>query len=424
MNTVNVRIIAVGDELLEGRTSDTNSTSIQRALGHHAAAVRDIAVVHDDVAAIAGALDRTEPGDVVFVCGGLGSTGDDLTREAVAAWAGVPLRFCEDVAAAIAERYQCRGIPRHVESDKQAQVPAGCEPLKNPVGSAPGLVGELKGRRLALLPGVPAELEGLLPAVLGALERLGAMPPAREVRLWRTAQLAELAVARKTEPVRARFANLDWSWWLVEWGVDVRIAGERDQQPALAAAAHELDRILGDLVYARDMVGLPRVILDLMLDRGGSLAVAESCTGGLLGAAITGEGGSSAYYRGGVLSYANEVKTDLLSVAPVDLEQHGAVSRPVAEQMSRGVRERLGTDYALAVTGVAGPGGGTEEKPVGTTWIALAGPGGVSAGKYRFSGDRERNRRLAVAAALDVLRRELTGHAVFRPDDLTWGRPA
>ena len=424
MNAVTVRIIAVGDELLEGRTSDTNSTRIERALGPHAAAVHDITVVHDDEAAIAGALDRTDPGDVVFVCGGLGSTGDDLTREAVAAWAGVPLLFREDVAAAIAERYQRRGIPRHVESDKQAQVPAGCEPLTNPVGSAPGLVGELKGRRLALLPGVPAELEGLLPAVLAALERLGAMPPARETRLWRTAQMAELAVARQTEPVRARFANLDWSWWLVEWGVDVRIAGDREQKPALAAAAHELDRILGDTVYAHDLVGLPRVILDLMLDRGQSLAVAESCTGGLLGAAITSEGGSSAYYRGGVLSYANEVKTDLLNVSPSDLDQHGAVSRPVAEQMARGARERLGTDYALAVTGLAGPGGGTDEKPVGTTWIALAGPGGVSAGCYRFTGDRERNRHLAVAAALDALRRELTGHPVFIPDDLTWARPA
>jgi len=424
MNAVTVRIIAVGDELLEGRTSDTNSTHIERALGGHAAAVRDITVVHDDETAIADALERTDPGDVVFVCGGLGSTRDDLTREAVAAWAGVPLLFREDVAAAIAERYRRRGIPRHAESDKQAMVLAGCEPLANPVGSAPGLVGELKGRRLALLPGVPSELRGLLPAVLDALERLGAMPQPLESRLWRTAQMAELAVARQTEPVRARFANLDWSWWLVEWGVDVRIAGDREQKPALAAAAHELDRILGDTVYAHDLVGLPRVILDLMLDRGQSLAVAESCTGGLLGAAITSEGGSSAYYRGGVLSYANEVKTDLLLVSPSDLAEHGAVSRTVAEQMAGGVRERLGTDYALAVTGLAGPGGGTDEKPVGTTWIALAGPGGVSAGCYRFSGDRERNRHLAVAAALDALRRGLTGHPVFRPDDLTWGRPA
>ena len=424
MNAVTVRIIAVGDELLEGRTSDTNSTRIERALGPRAAAVRDITVVHDDETAIADALDRTEPGDVVFVCGGLGSTNDDLTREAVAAWAGVPLLFREDVAAAIAERYQRRGIPRHVESDKQALVPAGCEPLENPVGTAPGLVGELNRRRLALLPGVPDELQGLLPAVLDALERLGAMPPAREVRLWRTAQMAEMPVARQTEPVRARFANLDWSWWLVEWGVDVRIAGDRDQKPALAAAAHELDRILGDTVYAHDMVGLPQVIMDLMLDRGESLAVAESCTGGLLGAAITSVGGSSVYYRGGVLSYADEVKTDLLLVSPTDLELHGAVSRPVAEQMASGARERLDTDYALAVTGIAGPGGGTEEKPVGTTWIALAGPGGVSAGRYRFTGDRERNRRLAVAAALDTLRRELTGHPAFAHDDLTWGLPA
>ena len=149
-------------------------------------------------------------------------------REAVAAWAGVPLIFREDVAAELAERLRRRGLPKLPEVDKQALVPAGCEPVANPVGSAPGLVGELHGRRVVVLPGVPAELQALLPAALGRLDRMGALPARRRVRLWRTAQMAELAVARQTEPVRARFPALAWSWWLVDWGVDVRIAAEQE----------------------------------------------------------------------------------------------------------------------------------------------------------------------------------------------------
>jgi nicotinamide-nucleotide amidase len=421
---VPVRIIAVGDELLEGRTSDTNSTRIQRALGRHAVMVRDIAVVHDRTDDIAAALSRTEPGDIVFVCGGLGSTRDDITREAVAAWAGVMLERREAVAAELAAEYARRGIVRSLDDDKQVLVPAGCAAVRNPLGTAPGIVGELMGRRIAVVPGPPPELEAMLPGMLDALLTLGALPAARPTCLWRTAQMAELAVARLTEPVRAGHPDLHWSWWLVDWGVDLRIAGDDDQGAELDAAGAELDRRLGDLVYARVMVDLPRVVQDLMIARGQTLGLAESCTGGMIGAAITAEDGSSAYFRGGIVSYANEVKMSALGVEADALVRHGAVSQEVACQMARGARERLGTDHALAVTGIAGPAGGTEEKPVGTTWIALATADGVTAGHYRFSVDRQRNRRLASIAALDMLRRALTGAPIIDPERLTWARPA
>ncbi|MEZ4388508.1 MAG: nicotinamide-nucleotide amidohydrolase family protein [Candidatus Krumholzibacteriia bacterium] len=418
--SASVRIVAVGDELLEGRTSDTNSTRIQRALVRHAVDVRDIAVVHDQLPAIASALDRTEPGDLVFICGGLGSTGDDLTREAVAAWAAVALEWREDVAAALRAEYRRRGFERDLTGDKQPLIPAGCEAIANPVGTAPGFVGRLADRWVAVLPGVPSELQAMLPAIVERLGAAGVLPAARRVELWRVAQMAEIKVAELTEPVRRRHPDLHWSWWVVPWGVDVRVAGGPDQVAALADAAAALDVALGDLVYARELVDLPRVVQDLMLRAGRTLAVAESCTGGLLGAAITGQDGSSAYFRGGVLSYANEAKFDLLHVAADALLAHGAVSRPVAEQMAQGARQRLGADFALAVTGVAGPGGGTAAKPVGTTWLALAGPDRVDAACYRFSGDRERNRQLAVAAALDMLRRRLTGVPVVAPARLSW----
>ncbi len=420
MPTTTVRIIAVGDELLEGRTSDTNSTRIQRALAGHAIAVADIQVVADRLDAVGRALGRTEAGEVVFLCGGLGSTRDDLTREALAAWSGVPLQFREDVAAALARRRQERGLPLHVAGDKQALVPAGLEPIANPVGSAPGLVGTLHGRQLVVLPGVPDELQALLPAAIARLEALGGLPAASALRLWRTAQIAELAVARLCEPVCARFAELQWSWWLVEWGVDVRARGTAGQEAMLAAAAEQLDRILGDAVYAHGMVDLTRVVQELLQQRGQTLAVAESCTGGRLGAVITAQPGSSAHFRGGVISYADQAKQDLLWVDAALLAEHGAVSGEVAAQMARGARVRLGADYAAAITGVAGPDGGTVDKPVGTTWIAVAGPEGVQAARYRFSGDRERNRQWAAAAALDAVRRLVLGLPVFPAERLTW----
>lgn len=416
-----VRIVAVGDELLEGRTSDTNSTRIQRALGGHAVTVRGIAVVPDQVEAIASALDRTEPGEVVFVSGGLGSTADDLTREAVAAWAGVDLEYRTDVAEALAAKYARRGIVRSLEGDKQPLVPRGCQPLDNPRGTAPGLVGFLRGRQVVVLPGVPQELESMLPSALAALRDRGTLPAARETRLWRVAQMAESAVAELTEPVRMQYPDLRWSWWVVEWGVDVRIGTVADQTADLAAAADEVEKRLGDVVYAREMVGLPRVVQELLVAKGQTLAVAESCTGGMLGGAITGQDGSSAFFRGGVQCYADTAKVDLLGVAPDVLAEHGAVSRSVAEQMARGARARLHTDWALSVTGIAGPGGGSESKPVGTTWLALDGPAGTSVGCYRFPADRERNRCLAVAAALDMMRRALVGAPVVVPERLTWG---
>ncbi len=414
---MNIRLIAVGDELLGGRTSDTNSTAVQRVLGVPA---QGIQVVGDQQPAIVAALAATEPGALVLVYGGLGSTPDDLTREAVAAWAGVPLDHDDVLAAELAERHRRRGFATCPATFKQAQIPRGLAPVRNPVGSAPGLVGELAGRWLAVLPGVPAELRGLLPLVRERLATAGVLPAPPPARLWRVAQLAEMPVARLCEPVRERHPQLGWSWWLVPWGVDVQISAAAGDEAALDAAAAELDDILAERVYAHDMVALPRVVLDMLIARRQTVAVAESCTGGLLGAALTGESGSSAAFLGGVLTYANAAKHQLAGVDETLLAAHGAVSREVAAAMARGARERLGADHALAVTGIAGPDGGTAAKPVGTTWIALAGPAGVEVGCYRFTADRPRNRDLAVNAALDALRRSLAGLPVFAPARVSW----
>lgn len=420
-----LKIIAVGDELLEGRTADTNSGRIQRALGGHALRCGLIQVVPDVESAIAEALERTAPGDLVFLTGGLGSTPDDLTRDALAAWAGVPLDDDAEVRAQLEERWRRRGVSTRPGIERQCQVPRGLAAVTNPVGSAPGLVGRLRGRTFVLLPGVPPELEGLLPPVVAELERRGALPALQSTLVWRTSQIPELLLVRRCEPARDALPGLGWSWWLSDWGVDVRVSAPSGHEAALAEAGARLDAALGSLVYARDGRDLPQVVRDLAVTRGRTVAVAESCTGGLVGGALTGAAGSSAYFRGGVLAYANEVKTAQLGVPADVLEREGAVSEATVRAMAAGCRARLGVDLAVAVSGVSGPDGGTEDKPVGTTWLGLATPAGVHAGAFRFPGDRARNRLLAVAAAVDALRRVLEQGDDVSPwagEDTWWRR--
>ncbi len=421
-----VRIVAVGDELLEGRTVDTNSHRIQRALGEHAVQVAGVRVVPDRAEAIAEALGDTREGDLVFITGGLGSTPDDLTRDAVAAWAGVPLREDAEVRARLEARWRARGlrVPR-VGAERQCQVPAGLEPLPNPVGSAPGLVGGLCGRTLVLLPGVPAELAGLLPLAVARLDALGVLPAARSTRLWRTAQMAELAIVQRCAEVRSAFPDLAWSWWLTEWGVDVRLAADAAGTALLEQAAARVEEALAPVTFSRTMETLPQVVQRLMIARGATLATAESCTGGLIGGALTEAPGSSGYFRGGIIAYADAVKRERLGVPAEVLAADGAVSEAAVRAMAAGARAAVGTDYAVAVSGIAGPDGGSAEKPVGTTWIGVATPAAVFARRHRFPADRQRNRLLTVAVAVDAVRRVLERGDATPPwwDDDTWSRP-
>ena len=423
-----VKIIAIGDELLEGRTADTNSRRIQQALGSHSVQVALIQVVPDRQEDIARALDRTEAGDLVFVTGGLGSTPDDMTREVVAGWAQVELVEDSSVKRQLAERWKKRGLKYSPGAVRQSQVPRGMTPLTNPVESAPGLVGLLRERILVLLPGVPQELEGLLTPVVQWLDENGVLPERRPTLLWRTAQASELSLVRSCSGIQTKYPDLDWSWWLTDWGVDVRLArrfaaaGQED----LASAGKEIEETLGRLVYSRRLETLPQVVQRLMLERGQTLAVAESCTAGLIAGSLTEQPGSSGFFRGGILAYADQVKSEQLGVPASLLADHGAVSRETVLAMADGCRQRIGTDYALAVTGISGPDGGLPDKPVGTTWVGIATPVTVFARRYRFPADRQRNRLLTVAAAVDSLRRILEfgdDHPPWKPSD-SWCRPS
>lgn len=423
-----VKIIAVGDELLEGRTADTNSQRIQQAIGGHGVQVALIQVVPDSPSEIVLALDRTEPGDLVFLSGGLGSTPDDLTRDVVADWGGAPLAEDSAVRAQLQQRWKKRGLKASSGADRQSQVPRGMTPVTNPVGSAPGLVGRLRDRMLVLLPGVPQELQGLLKPVVLMLNDLGVLPRSSPTLLWRTAQTAELNLVKICADIRAQYSSLDWSWWLTDWGVDIRLASRSSAGDSedLESAAREVDAVLGRLVYSRQMETLPQVVQRRLLDRHQTLSVAESCTAGLIGGRLTDQPGSSGFFRGGILAYADEVKTTQLGIPADVLREFGAVSQETAEGMATGCRDLLGTDFALAVSGISGPDGGTADKPVGTTWVAVATPVAVFSRKYRFPADRQRNRLLTVAAAVDSLRRILDrgdDQSPWQADD-SWCRPS
>ncbi len=425
MVAIPVKIIAIGDELLEGRTIDSNSQQVQRALGGHGVQVSLIQVVPDTDDDVSAALERTAPGDLVFISGGLGSTPDDMTRDVVARWGGVALQDDPVVRQQLEARWRKRGLKTGVGVEKQCHVPAGMTALANPVGSAPGLVGILRGRHIVMLPGVPHELVGLLPSAVSWLAAAGILPPEKPHRVWRTAQISELALVKRCESIGQKFPQLRWSWWLTDWGVDVRLGCESgSDEQALVEAQSEVDAALGYLVYARNEATLPAVVQKQMLAAGQTLGVAESCTAGLLGGALTDGSGSSGFFRGGFLTYADEVKHEQLNVPREILRVHGAVSEETVSLMATGCREKLGTDYALAVSGISGPGGGTADKPVGTTWIAVATADQVFAGRYRFPADRYRNRLLTIAAATDTLRRILEfgdGQRPWFADD-TWCR--
>lgn len=400
------RIISVGDELLCGRTVDTNAHDTQKRLLSRGVPVDGVNVVLDTSAAIAAALDATPEGSLVIITGGLGPTPDDLTVDAFADWSGLGLKRSPSVTMHLKTLAADRGFPYGPHMDKQTRVPDDFTAVINPAGTAPGLVGEARGRVLVLLPGVPSEVEALWPGIEADLEARSVFGPPVFSLLRRTSGLSEPALTGLTEPVRALWPDLTWSWWLTRWGVDVQ-ASAAPGATIPEGLAQALDEVLGTRVYAEQFVELNQVVQDLLKARGSTIAVAESCTGGLLGAALTDLPGSSAVFCGGVLAYQNEIKERLLGVPGATLAVQGAVSSETAEAMAEGARRLIGADYALAVTGIAGPDGGTDTKPVGTTWLALAGPEGVWSHCERFRSHRARNRRLTVARALDALRRHL-----------------
>jgi nicotinamide-nucleotide amidase len=413
---VNAEIIAVGSELLTPFRMDTNSLYLTEQINLLGVEVVFKCVVGDDlrrlVAAAQHALFRSE---IVIFSGGLGPTEDDLTREAVAEALGVPLRRDEDVLAGIEQRFASRGWKMSANNAKQADVLEGATVLPNVNGTAPGqwLSGKFDGREriVILLPGPPHELKALFEAE--CRERLRAKLPRAflAIRVLKVAMLGESHVDARVAPIYKRFSDVQTTILAGAGEIQLHFKSRAETMEAAQArvdeAADAVEEELDDAVYSRNGESLEQIVGYWLQMRNATLAVAESCTGGLLGERITSVSGSSRYFAGGAIVYANAIKTELAGVPADMIERHGAVSREVAAALAEGIRYRCEATLGIGITGVAGPSGGTPEKPVGLVFHALASDSGTEVIERNFPGDRKRIRWFATTMALDMVRRKL-----------------
>lgn len=404
-------IVTIGNELLAGRTVDTNFTFLARALGAAGVRVHRHVTAGDDRGAILAAVRAALlDSELVLLSGGLGPTSDDVTRDVMAELAQVELVADPDVAARIAARMTSLGRTLTTVGSRQALLPAGMAQLRNPIGLAPGLWHEIGAAIVCALPGVPRELMAMTGEVL--VPRLRALRPdlaPLPVVTLRTIGVPESDIAERIETDRIDLAGVTLAFLPGPGGVDLRITGaDPEAAAAVERVAAAVAGRLAAAVYTRGEESMEEVVGRLLAARGQTLALAESCTGGLVGYRITRIAGSSAYFAGGIVAYANEAKAALLGVSPALLAAHGAVSAETAVAMARGARERFAADWGLAITGIAGPGGGTAEKPVGLIFVAAtgpgAGPGAVLTRRHLLLGDRQQIRERGATHALDLAR--------------------
>ena len=408
-------VLLTGSELLDGRVRDRNGAYLTADLARRGLQTERLVLTCDDQTTIASAvrwLLAARP-RVLVVSGGLGTTHDDLTAAAVGEALDRPLREDPQALAWVEARmrpfYERRGLDFEAVSTmarRQAMLPTGSRPLA-PAGAAPGFTIMQGDTHVVVLPGVPRELEPMWQAAAADLEREGVFPGGG-LSLVRIHGAGELQVAPVLERAVAASAGLLRAGITAGDG-EITVALRHDGDNAGRRAAEQAGAVLdAELpVYSRDGRDVDAILADELRARGETVAVAESCTGGLLGARLTARPGSSDYFVGGVISYADEVKAKLLGVPAQLLAQHGAVSEPVAAAMAAGVEAATGATWGIGITGIAGPDGGSAEKPVGLVYIACAEPAGARVERHHFSGDREAVRNQAVTAALHALRRDL-----------------
>ena len=406
-------IIAIGSELLSSSRTDTNSLWLTDQLNRIGIDVRLKTIVGDDDARLEEVVkDAVKRSRVVLTTGGLGPTEDDITRKVVARALGKRLSLDEKVLAEIRERFRSFGIASMPErNSRQAMVIAGAEVLSNPNGSAPGLYLEHEGCAVALMPGPPREMKPMFENYVRArLDKL-AGDTRFATRVLRVAGLGESAVDEKIAPIYTKYENPQTTILFNSSEIEIHLRAhgrtEADAETLLDDLSLKIERELGNSAFSFRGETMEEVVGRRLAMTEFTLAVAESCTGGLIAQRMTSVPGSSKYFIEGVVTYSNESKVRLLGVDKKLIREFGAVSQQVARDMARGVRHRAKTDFGLAVTGIAGPGGGTKDKPVGLVYIALADDAHTEHKKLTIPGDRELVRWRASQAALDMLRRRL-----------------
>lgn len=409
-------IITIGDEILIGQIVDTNSAWMGKQLNLNGIEVYQVTSVHDSRAHILKALSDAEKNvDLVLITGGLGPTKDDITKKCLCEFFNTELVFYPEVLDHVQALLSSRNVTINQLNRDQALLPASCTVLHNSVGTASGMWFERNNTIFVSMPGVPFEMEAIMTEeVFPRLQRLGIMQSIIHKTVL-TIGLPESMLAERIEQWENALPDfIKLAYLPSPMMVRLRLSGYGTDGPAIQA---EIDRqvsqlmaLIPDHIFGFDNDNLGIVLGRMLVERNCSLATAESCTGGSIAQFITSNPGSSAYFKGGVVAYSNEIKHRLLHV-PVDLiDEFGAVSKQVAEMMAIGAREALQANYSVATTGIAGPDGGSAEKPVGTVWIAVAGPSGVESKMYTFKHNRERNIIRTTHTALNLLRTFMLTH--------------
>lgn len=409
---MDIEILTIGDELLTGHTIDSNASYIAERLLQVGLRVKYMSSTGDSLEqmeeAFRLALNRTQ---IVITTGGLGPTDDDNTKKAIVKVFKRNLIFHEEVLDDLKKRYKTRNMEMPAINQNQALLPQGAKFFPNKHGSAVGLCISENGRTFISLPGVPQEMKQIIDdEVIPFLQNMSNSESITVLKL-RTTGIGESKLSELINPKLKLESGVKLAYLPNYAGVDLRIISTAKTQEESETHALNLNRylesVIGRYVYGKDKENLEEIIGQLLKDNDKTLATAESCTGGYLGSIITSIAGSSAWFTGAIVSYSNDVKINQLQVDKNIIEQHGAVSQECADAMADGCRKQLDADYTLSITGIAGPDGGTDEKPVGTTFIGLSSIHGTYSHKFNFGTDRNSNRIRASYAALELLRREI-----------------
>ncbi|WP_343688179.1 CinA family nicotinamide mononucleotide deamidase-related protein [Chitinophaga sp.] len=404
-------IITIGDELLIGQTIDTNSAWMAQQLNAMGIWVHRRVAIGDVKEAIVKALDdESAVSPIILITGGLGPTADDITKPTLAQYFGGTLVRDEATFKQVMEFFESRGLPPLQRNMDQALVPDVCKVLHNKRGTAPGMWFEKDGKVFVSMPGVPYEMKGLMEDhVLPRLKEYFQTPVVVHQTLI-IAGMGESFVAERLIDFEAQLpANIKLAYLPSLGTIKLRLTAHGKDKLSTAASLsmqfHQLKEILADIVVAEHDLPMAEVIGQLLAAKGKTVGTAESCTGGFIAHSITLVPGSSAWYRGSVISYANEIKTRILGVQPATLAAHGAVSEAVVKEMVRGALAHLQTDYVIAVSGIMGPDGGTPEKPVGTVWVGVGSATETVAAKFQLRYDRYLNIQMTAAYAMNELRK-------------------
>jgi nicotinamide-nucleotide amidase len=414
-----VEIITIGDEILIGQIVDTNSAFIGQLLNLNGMSVKQISSVSDNRGHILKALEEARSrADIIIITGGLGPTKDDITKKTLCEYFQTSMRFDENVYEDVVNIFATYGKEVTPLNRLQAEVPSICEAIRNKNGTAPGMWFNVEGKIFISLPGVPYEMKALMKGqVLPKLRSMFKLPSIVHKTVL-TQGIGESTLSELISDWEDSLAaqKIKLAYLPSPGMVRLRLSTKGDDQVKLTDAVdkkiEELKELISEYIYGYEVYGEEKETLEMMLgkmltERNKTVSTAESCTGGYISHLITKVPGSSKYYIGSVISYAYEIKESELGVPHEVIMKYGAVSQPVVEQMAKAIRERYKTDYSISASGIAGPDGGTADKPVGTVWISIATPDKVISEKFLFGSNRERNIQKTANAALNMLKKEI-----------------